>query len=170
MLTRKMEDALNAQINAEFWSAYLYLSMSAYFTGEDLPGFAHWMNIQYQEETAHAMKLFNYIIERDGKVELKPIDAVPAKWSSPLNAFEDALKHEQKVTQMINNLTDIAINEKDHATRSMLQWFIDEQVEEEASAKQLIGSLKLIKDNGFGLYSIDKDLSTRVFVDPNKAE
>ncbi len=165
MLSKKMEEALNTQITAEFWSAHLYLSMSAHFAAEGLQGFANWMKIQYQEEVTHGLKLFNYILDRGGHPMLKAIDAVPTSWPSPLAVFENSLQHEQKVTAMINHLVDIATEEKDHATQSMLKWFVDEQVEEEANATQIIDSLKLIKDNGFGLYSIDKDLATRTFVD-----
>lgn len=168
MLTKKMESALNTQINEEFWAAYLYLSMSAHFTAEGLPGFANWMHVQAQEEVTHAMKLYNYVLERDGKVTLEPIKAVATSWDSPLAVFEASLAHEQKVTAMINKLVEVAIEEKDHATRSMLQWFIDEQVEEEASAKAIIDSLKLIGDNGYGLYSVDKDLASRTFTNETK--
>lgn len=163
-----MENALNTQINEEFWAAYLYLSMSAYFTAEGLPGFANWMHVQAQEEVTHAMKIYSYVLERDGKVTLEPIKAVETSWKSPLAVFEASLAHEQKVTAMINKLVDVATEEKDHATISMLQWFVNEQVEEEASAKEIIDALKLIGDNGFGLYSIDKDLASRTFVDETK--
>ncbi|MDR0661464.1 MAG: ferritin [Prevotellaceae bacterium] len=168
MLTKKMESALNTQINEEFWAAYLYLSMSAYFTSEGFPGFAGWMHVQAQEEVTHAMKIYNYVLERGGKVALEPLKAVATSWKSPLDVFQASLEHEQKVTAMIDKLVEIAIEEKDHATRSMLQWFIDEQVEEESSAKTIIDSLKLIGDNGYGLYSIDKDLASRTFVDETK--
>lgn len=165
MLTNKMESALNTQINEEFWAAYLYLSMSAYFTSKGLPGFANWMHVQAQEETTHAMKIYNYVLERDGHVALEPIKGVTITWDSPLAAFQAALEHEQSVTRMINKLVDTAIEEGDHATRNMLQWFVSEQVEEESSAKEIVDALKLIGDNGFGLYSMDKDLATRTFVD-----
>lgn len=170
MLTKKMESALNTQINEEFWAAYLYLSMSAYFTAEGLPGFASWMHVQAQEEVTHAMKIYNYILERDGRVTLEPIKAVATNWDSPLAVFEASLAHEQKVTAMIDKLVEVAAEEKDNATKHMLQWFVDEQVEEESSAKTIIDSLKLIGDNGFGLYSIDKDLASRTFVDETKEE
>lgn len=170
MLTKKMESALNTQVNEEFWASYLYLSMAAYFSAEGLPGFASWMHVQAQEEATHAMKLYSYIIERDGRVTLEPIKAVTTTWDSPLAVFKAALEHEQKVTGMINSLVDIATEEKDHATRSMLQWFVDEQVEEEASAKEIIDSLVLIGANGFGIYSLDKELKGRTFVDETKKE
>lgn len=161
MLSKKLETALNAQINAELWSAYLYLSMSAHFAAEGKPGFAHWFKVQFEEEQEHAMKLFSYIIERGGKVDLKPIAKVPLTWKTPLNAFEDTLKHEQEVTAMINNLLTLAREEKDYATESMLKWFVDEQVEEESTAMGYIDALKMIKDNGFGVYTLDKELLGR---------
>ena len=163
MLSKKLEAAINAQINAEFWSAYLYLSMSAYFAADGKPGFANWFEIQFREEQDHAMKFFNYVIERGGKVELKPIEKVQLSWKSPLDAFEDTLKHEIEVTAMINNLVTLAKEEKDYATESMLKWFVDEQVEEEATAISYIDALKLIKDNGFGIYTLDKELAGRAY-------
>lgn len=163
MLSKKIEDALNAQINAELWSAYLYLSMSAHFAANGYPGFANWFEVQFKEEQDHAMIFFNYIIARGGKVTLKPIDKVTTTWKTPLAAFEDTLKHEQKVTGMINNLYALATTEKDYASQSMLKWFIDEQVEEEESAQAMIDSLSLIKDNGFGLYTLDKELGARTY-------
>ncbi len=169
MLSKSLEKALNAQVNAEFWSAYLYLSMSAHFTSNGLPGFANWMYVQYQEEVSHALKFFRYIQERGGKATLAAIEKVPTTWKSALNVFEDTLKHEQIVTGLINNLMDMAINEKDFATQSMLKWYIDEQVEEEANAQALIDSLKLINNDGYGLYSLDKELLTRIFTDATQA-
>lgn len=156
-----MEAALNAQINAEFWSAYLYLSMSAHFAADGKPGFAHWFKVQFDEEQEHAMKLFDYVIERGGVVELTPIAGVAQSWDSPLAAFEDTLEHEQKVTAMINNLVTVAREENDYASESMLKWFVDEQVEEESTAQSYIDALKLIKDNGFGIYTLDKELQKR---------
>lgn len=166
MLTKKMESALNEQVNAEFWSAYLYLSMSAHFTSVGFPGVANWMRIQAKEESTHATKFFDYILERDGNAILKPIAAVETKWESPLTAFEEVLKHEQKVTSLINNLMHVAVEEKDFASQSMLKWFIDEQVEEEANVKEILDSLRMVQGNGNGLYMIDRELRTRVFVDP----
>lgn len=163
MLSKKLEAAINAQINAEFWSAYLYLSMSAHFAADGKPGFANWFAIQFKEEQDHAMKFFNYVIERGGKVELKPITEVTQSWASPLAAFEDTLKHEQEVTAMINNLVTLAKEEKDYATESMLKWFVDEQVEEEATAQSYIDALTMIKDNGFGIYTLDKELQGRAY-------
>ncbi len=166
MLTPKLEEALNAQINAEMWSAYLYLSMAAYAHAQGHAGMANWFEVQFKEEQDHAMILYKYIISRGGKVYLKAIDAVPEKWGSPLEIFEETLVHEQKVTTMINNLCALAANENDYATQSMLIWFIDEQVEEEDNVQKLIDSLKLIKDNGFGLYMLDKELAARSYVKP----
>ena len=163
MLSKKMEEALNAQINAEFWSAYLYLSMSAHFAAAGNSGFANWFEVQFKEEQDHAAIFTKYILSRGGKVMLKPIDGVKTEWTSPLNAFEDTLEHEQKVTAMINNLYAIATEEHDYATQSMLKWFIDEQVEEEETAQGVIDSLKMIKDNGFGLYMLDKELKVRAY-------
>jgi ferritin len=165
MLSKLLEKEINDQINYEFWSAQLYLSMSAHFADLGLPGFAHWMYIQYQEETTHAVKFFNYVIERGGKVQVQPIQEVSTVWDSILSAFKETMEHEQKVTTRINHLADTAVAEKDHATQSMLRWFIDEQVEEEANVKAIVDTLKLVKDNGYGIYALDKELATRVFVD-----
>ena len=163
MLSKSLEAALNKQINAEFWSAYLYLSMSTDFAAKGYPGFANWMNIQFKEEQDHAMKFMNYVIARGGRVELKPIAEVTTSWDTPLNAFQETLTHEREVTALINNLNSLAVEEKDYATESMLGWFIDEQVEEEETAQNLIDALKMIKDNGFGLYTLDKELAARVY-------
>ncbi len=170
MLNQRVYNAINEQINAEIWSAYMYLSMSGYFAAEGLNGFANWMRVQWQEELTHAMKFFDYVVERGEKPVLKPIDEVPEKWDNALHAMEETLKHEQKVTSLINNIMDVAIEEKDHATKSMLQWFIDEQVEEEASAQEIIDSLKLIGDKGHGVFMLDKELKGRQFVDETAAE
>lgn len=163
MLSKKLEDAINAQINAEFWSAYLYLSMSADFASKGLPGFANWMEIQFKEEQDHAMKFLNYILSRGGKVELKPIAKVDKTWKTPLAAFKSTLEHELVVTKLINDLYALATEEKDYATQSMLKWFIDEQVEEEENAQALIDTLTLLDGNGYGIYQLDKELATRVY-------
>lgn len=163
MLNKKLEEALNAQINAEFWSAYLYLSMSSDMSDKGMAGVANWFAIQFKEEQDHAMKFFNYVISRGGKVTLRPIEKVDTEWKSPLAAFEQTLQHEEKVTSLINDLYALAEQEKDYATQSMLKWFIDEQVEEEENAKAIIDTLKLIGDNGYGLYQLDKELATRVY-------
>ena len=163
MISKKLEEAINAQINAEFWSAYLYLSMSSDMSDKGMAGVANWFAIQFKEEQDHAMKFFNYVISRGGKVTLKPIEKVDTEWKSPLAAFEQTLQHEEKVTSLINDLYALAEQEKDYATQSMLKWFIDEQVEEEENAKAIIDTLKLIGDNGYGLYQLDKELATRVY-------
>lgn len=167
MLNKKIEDALNAQINAEFWSGYMYLAMSAHFAADGKSGFANWFKVQYQEELEHALKLFNYINSRSGVVKLKPIDKVPQSWESPLAAFEAALAHEKKVTNMIDDLVTLAQKEKDYATASFLQWFVDEQVEEEETAQEYVDSLRLIKDNGFGIFTLDKELKSRAYTPIN---
>lgn len=161
MVSKKLETAINEQINAEFWSAYLYLSMSVHFANEGLPGFANWFKVQFQEEQDHAMKLINYLISKGNKVKLKPIEEVDTKWDSLLAAFDDTLEHEKVVTGMINNLVSIARSENDYATENILQWFVSEQVEEEETAQEMIDSLKLIGDNGFGIYTMDKELGDR---------
>ena len=169
MLNKKIEDALNKQLNAELYSAYLYLSMSAYFRHQNLNGFAHWMRIQNLEETTHAMKLFDYILERGGKAHLTKIDGIEAKWNNIIEVFEESLAHERMITKNFNNLVEIGTKEKDNATLNMLQWFVNEQVEEEANADEILQQLKLIKGEGQGILLIDRELKTRVFVDSTKA-
>ncbi len=163
MLSKKLEDALNAQINAEMWSAYLYLSMAAYCHSVGKSGIAHWYEIQFKEEQDHAQIFFNYIVRRGGTVKLSAIDAVPTEWNSLLDVFESTLEHEQKVTALINNLMALSTAENDFATQSMLKWFIDEQVEEEENAQNNIDSIKMIDGNGYGLYMLDKELGARVY-------
>jgi len=166
MISQKMQDAINDQINYELYSAYIYLSMSAYFNSLNLPGFANWMRVQTQEETVHAMKFFDFVNERGGDVLLKTIEGPATSWASPLEPFEVALEHEQKVTARINNLVDVAIAERDHATNIFLQWFVTEQVEEESSADNIIRQLKLIGEDRSALFMIDRELAARVFVPP----
>ncbi len=168
MLTKIMEEELNKQINAEYWSAYFYLSMSAYLDNKGLSGSASWMRIQYQEEISHALKFFDYIIERGGKVNLMPIAEVRKEWDGIIDIFEETLKHEQHVTSLIYNLMDIAIEQKDHAAKSFLQWYVDEQVEEESGVQTILDQLKMVEGKGNGLFMIDKDLGQRVFVDATK--
>ncbi len=163
MISEKMQEALNGQVNAELYSAYLYLSMEAYFKSQNLPGFANWMRVQTQEELTHAMKIYDFVNERGGRVILKPIEEPPAQWKSPLAAFEDAYKHEQKVTGLIDNLVNLAIDEKDHATNSFLQWFVNEQVEEESSADEVVKKLKMVEKAPGGMFMIDQELGQRVF-------
>lgn len=169
MLTKRMEDELNGQINAEYWSAYFYLSMSAYLGNEGLSGAASWFRVQYQEEISHALKFFDYIIERGGKVNLKPIPEVQSEWNGIIDIFQETLKHEQKVTSLINSLMDIAIEEKDHAAKSFLQWYVDEQVEEESGVQTILDQLKMVDGKGNGLFMIDKDLGQRTFIDATQA-
>ncbi|MBW1769487.1 MAG: ferritin [Thermodesulfobacteriota bacterium] len=166
MIKKKMQEALNKQLNAEYYSSYLYLSMAAYFESMNLKGFANWMRIQTQEEMVHVMKFYDYLIERGGKVTLSSIEGPPIKWSSPLAAFENAYQHEQKVTGLINGLVNLAIAEQDHATNNFLQWFVSEQVEEEASADEVVQKLKLIGKDSGGLFMLDRELAQRVFTPP----
>lgn len=166
MISKKMQDALNGQLNAELYSSYLYLSMGAYFESTNLKGFANWMRVQAQEELMHAMKFYDYVNERGGIVTLGKIEGPPAGWKSPLDVFTYTYKHEQKVTKLINDLVSLAISENDYATNSFLQWFIDEQVEEESSASDIVQKLKIIGDDGGSLYMMDQELSKRVFVPP----
>lgn len=170
MLNKKIEKAFNEQMNAEMYSAYLYLSMGAYFQSVGMPGFANWMRVQAQEEMVHAMKFFDHINERGGRVTLKAIDGPPTEWDSAVAVFEHVYEHEQKVTGLINNLVNLAIEEKDHASRSFLQWFVDEQVEEEDSASTVLDRLKLIGDSGNGLFMMDGELGQRVFTPPATSE
>ncbi|MBT8764103.1 ferritin [Desulfohalobiaceae bacterium Ax17] len=170
MLSKTMEKALNEQVNAELYSSYLYLSMSAYFQNLNLSGFASWMKAQAQEELFHAMKFYNYVYERGGKVVLQAIAAPPTEWESPLAAFEAALAHEQKVTGLINDLVNLAIEEKDHATNNFLQWFVSEQVEEEDSVGEVVNKIKLIGQASGGLFMLDRDLAQRTFTMPQDNE
>ena len=169
MISKKMQDAMNEQINAEIYSAYLYLSMAAYFESINLKGFANWMRVQEQEENFHAKKFYDYLLSRQGVVTLKAIAAPPNKWKNPLDVFKAVYEHEQKVTDLINKLATLAQKESDHATGVLLHWFINEQVEEEANADGLIQKLKLIGDNSSGLFLLDQELAARVFTPPATA-
>lgn len=166
MLNEKMHAAINEQINAELYSAYLYQSMMAHFDAAGLSGFANWMRVQSMEETLHAYKFYDFVIERGARVTLKQIDGPATEWATPLAAFENVLQHERKVTGLINNLMDIALEVRDHASASFLQWYIDEQVEEEAGAEQICQKLRLIGDNPQGLFMVDQELAARVFAVP----
>ena len=161
MIGKKIEDAFNAQLNAELYSAYLYLSMSAYFQSVNLEGFAHWMAMQAKEEDGHAMRFFAHLVGRGGRVRLQPIEGPPLEWDSPLAAFDNAYKHEQKVTGMIHDLVKLAGSEGDPAAQAFLQWFVTEQVEEEANADRVVQQLKLIKDAPQGLFMLDRLLAER---------
>jgi len=166
MIKEKMQEALNQQVNAELYSSYLYLSMAAYFESINLKGFASWMRVQTQEELVHAMKFYDFIIERGGKVLLSSIEGPPTEWVSPLAIFEHAYEHEQKVTGLINKLVDLSAAEQDHATSNFLQWFVAEQVEEEASADEVVQKIKLMGDASGGLFMLDRELAQRVFTPP----
>ena len=166
MLKKKILKSLNDQINAEMFSSYLYLSMEAYFQSISLKGFAAWMRVQAQEEMMHGMKFYDFVNERGGKVTLEAIAKPETTWATPLAAFEAVLKHEEHVTSLINNLVDLAISEKDHASNNFLQWFVAEQVEEEASASEVVEKLKLVQDNPSGLFMVDAELGKRVFTMP----
>ena len=169
MIKQEVLDALNDQVNAESYSAYMYLSMAAYFENMGLSGFANWMKVQYQEEAAHALKFFNYVVGRNGKVVLKAIDQVPVEFNGIVDVYEKTLVHENQVTDLINNLMNVAVAANDHATQSFLKWFVDEQVEEEANVEKILATLKLINGQGNGLFMMDRELNQRVFVDPNAA-
>lgn len=166
MISKRLEEAINAQINAELWSAYLYLSMSAYCQDKGYTGIANWFAIQFKEEQDHAQIFYNYLVSRGGRVLLQPIAAVETEWASPLAAFEATYEHEQKVTSLINNLMQIAVDEKDFASQSRMQWFIDEQVEEEETALDIINKLRMLDGNSYGMYIMDQELATRVYTTP----
>lgn len=166
MIKERVREAINNQINAEFYSAYLYLSMTAYFESKNLKGFANWTRVQYQEESFHALRFYDYLNVRAGNVRLQTIEAPKTHWNSYQEVFEEIYDHEQKVTAMINNIAAIAVEEKDFAAQQFLQWFVNEQVEEEANAVGILEQLKLIGDNTSGIFMLDKDLATRVFVPP----
>ena len=167
MLSPKIQDALNAQINAEFWSAYLYLSMAMHFKAEGLEGVSNWFYVQFQEEQDHARIFMNYVNQRGGHVVLAPIAEVPTSWESPLAAFKATLEHETKVTALINNLYALATEENDYATCDRLKWFITEQVEEEDNDRTYIDKFALVGDNGMGLYMLDQELATRTYTTPS---
>lgn len=161
MIKKKMQDALNQQINEEMYSAYLYLAMAAQFDAMNLSGFSHWMEKQAQEEMEHAMKFYRFINERGGRVELKPINGPQIEWDSAAKMMSDSLAHEQHITGCIHNLVDLATQEKDYATMNMLQWFVDEQVEEEASVSDIVEKLNLIGDRGQAIFMLDRELGAR---------
>ncbi len=170
MISEGLAAAMSKQVVAEFYSSYLYLSMSAWFDSRGLSGFANWMKTQAQEELTHGGKIFNYIGERDAEVELGSIEAPPAKWDSPLAAFKAAYQHEQKVTGMINDLVAMARDERDFASESFLQWFVNEQVEEESTAKGIVDQLTIAGDHPQALLMLDRELGQRVFAMPAAAE
>ena len=166
MISEKMQGAFLDQINKELYSEYLYLSMKAYFANLNLMGFVNWMDVQVQEEHAHAMGMFDYVIERGGKVELLAIDKPENTWASPLEVFRAVLKHEEYVTSRINALMDVAEEERDRAAMIFLNWYLKEQVEEEANVGGVLAQLEMIGDDKNGLFALDKELATRTFVAP----
>jgi len=162
MITDKIQDALNEQVNKEFYSAYLYLAMQAYCNEIGLPGFAHWMRLQYEEEIIHVTKMFDYILDQGGKVHLKQIEEPPNEYGSPLDVFETTLKHERLVTTSIHDLMDIAVGERDYATQTFLQWYVTEQVEEESSIHNVLAPLRMVGEDKGGLMMIDQQLAARL--------
>jgi ferritin len=166
MINQKIRDAFNRQIKEELESAYIYMSMAAYFHSQGLDGMAQWMKAQTVEEITHAMKFFDHLIERDGRVEMLPLDIKKTEWSSPLDAFQDAYKHEQYITGKINELVGLSHQENDYAANAMLQWFVTEQVEEEASTSKVVHDLEMIGGKGQGLLMLDRDLGQRTIKVP----
>ncbi len=167
MLSTRLHNAINAQVNAELWSAYLYLAMSLDAEAKGYKGVANWFYIQFQEEQAHARIFMNYLNSRDAKVELLPVEAVPSTWESVLEMFKQTLEHEKKVTSLIQNLVAIAKEDKDYASENRLIWFIDEQIEEEESARDMIFNLEAVEGNKYGMYMLDKELAARVYNVPS---
>ena len=169
MISKKMVQALNKQLNNELYSAYLYLAMSSYTTYIGLKGAANWFMVQYQEEMVHAMKFYDYVLSQGQHSQLEAIAVPPAEYGTLLSMFEQTLKHEQFITKCINDLMDLAIKEKDHATQIFLQWFVTEQIEEEGNDNDIISQLKLVGDNPQGLMMVDRDMAARVFTPPAPA-
>ncbi len=166
MISKKLNDALNGQINAELYSSYLYLSMAAWFSAKGLPGFAVWMRCQAQEELFHATKMFDYVNERGGKVALAAIAKPDSKWDSPLAVLEQVAKHEEHVTRLINDLVNCALDERDHASNIFLQWYVTEQVEEEASVGEVLSKLKMVGKDSAGMFAMDLEMGKRIFTPP----
>jgi ferritin len=167
MISKRLHDAINAQINAELWSAYLYLAMSLDAENKGYKGVANWFFVQFKEEQDHARIFMNYLNSRDAKVTLLPIDPVSASWDSVLDMFKQTLEHEKKVTSLINNLALIATDDRDFASINRLNWFIDEQVEEEESAREMIAAVEAVEGNKYGMYMLDKDLAARTYTAPS---
>ena len=167
MISPKLHEAINAQINAELWSAYLYLAMSMDAEAKGLKGVANWFHVQYLEEQDHARIFMNYLNSRDAKVTLLPIDEVPTEWDSVLAMYEQTLEHEKKVTALINNLAAIANEDRDFASINRLVWFIDEQVEEEENAREMIAAVEAVEGNKYGMYMLDKELAARTYTTPS---
>ncbi len=167
MISKKLHDAINAQINAELWSAYLYLAMSLDAETKGYKGVANWFYVQFKEEQDHARIFMNYLNSVDAKVTLLPIDEVPATWDNVLAMFKQTLEHEKKVTSLINNLAAIANEDRDFASINRLVWFIDEQVEEEENARDMITAVEAVEDNKYGMYMLDKELAARTYTTPS---
>ena len=167
MLSKNLHEAINAQINAELWSAYLYLAMSMDAESKGLKGVANWYYVQFQEEQDHARIFMNYLNSRDAKVDLAPIAEVPTQWDSVLAMFTQTLEHEKKVTALINNLAAIANDDRDFASINRLTWFIDEQVEEEENAREMIAAVEAVEGNKYGMYMLDKELAARTYTTPS---
>ena len=170
MISEKMESELNEQVNKEFYSAYLYLAMAAYCTQIGLPGFAHWMRLQYEEENMHVTKMYDYILDQGGEIHLKQIEEPAKEFGTPLEIFEQTLEHEQFITLSINNLMGLAIEERDYATQTFLQWYVSEQVEEEANVNDILNPLRMVGEDKGGLMMIDQNLSNRAAPVPTAAE
>lgn len=168
MLNKKMEDALNEQINREMYSAYLYMAMSAYSSNKGLKGFANWFMVQYHEEMFHAMKIYEYLNLQGGRSILKTLQQPPSDFESALDMFNKTLEHEQFITRSINDLMELAISEKDHATRIFLQWYVTEQVEEESNDNEIIAQLNIIKADPNGLMMLDRELAARITTVPTE--
>lgn len=169
MINAKVHELINQQINNELYSGYLYQAMAAYFEECDLPGFAVWYTAQAQEEVVHAFKFYNFLMERGARVTLKAIEAPPTEWKSPLAAVQEALEHERKITADINKIYSVADEVKDYASRPILDWFVEEQVEEEDNATQNVNKLKMVGDSGNGLYMLDKEMGSRPITSPELA-
>lgn len=161
MINEKVNRAFNEQIKKEMYSAYLYLSMATQFYSDGLEGIGQWLRVQAFEELTHAMKFFDHIVERDGRVELEEIEKPPSQWDSPVSAFKDALKHEEYITGEINKLVDLSEKEKDYASKTLLQWFVDEQVEEEGTASRVLQELEMVKGSPHALLMLDRELGSR---------
>ena len=170
MISEKMQSELNEQVNKEFYSAYLYLAMAAYCTQIGLPGFAHWMRLQYEEENMHVTKMYDYILDQGGEIHLKQIEEPAKEFGTPLEIFEQTLEHEQFITLSINNLMGLAIEERDYATQTFLQWYVTEQVEEEANVNDILNPLRMVGEDKGGLMMIDQNLSNRAAPVPTAAE
>jgi ferritin len=169
MIKKNIQDEINEQITREIYSSILYLSMAGYFTAKNLTGFANWMRIQAKEEMDHAMKMFDYVLDRGGETKINTIEAPPENWDSPLAIIEATYEHEKKVTEYINHLAELAINERDHATNNLMQWFVDEQVEEEASVDEILSRMKMMEGFPGGLIMIDTELAKRTYKQPTKS-